>query len=361
MSGSLKKLNLITVGFVDFNYDHVEWIFRDYFNFKPFDPNETYNKETDILVVSRPFHWNEQNWNNKIQENVLDKGVRVILADLWEARPYFSPANDLAPYLDNVLVMLGCKNSLDTGWHHHIDVPNWFWYNEHLIYTCDWRCKGYETYQPNRKSEKLFLMPMHRAKLFRNEIADRFEPLLENSVWSYVQSYDRGCALPRFTQSDIEQFMPDRIFESEWYDQTCFTLAIETAVDRQLNPKEEIEGQRKEAYPCELFVTEKTFKPIAFRHPFQVIGMKGTLDFLHDIGFETYENIFNESYDSLDFFHDRMDVIYQNCEQFNKDTYLDKITEQKLEHNHQRFYNRQLVLDGVKQDLIEPLLEWINQ
>jgi len=348
-------INLITVGHIDFNYDHVKWIFSDYFNFEEYDPSKVYNKESDIIVISRPFHWNDN-----IKSHVLDRGCKMLIVDLWEARPYFL-SSELTDHLENTLVILGCKNSIDYGWSNILNVPNWFWYNESLLYTCNWRCKGYQTYEPNRKREKLFLMPMHRAKLFRNEVRERFETLIEDSIWSYVQSWEYGCALPRFTNSDIEEFMPDRIFESEWYDQTCFTIAVETAVDQQLNKELEMTGKRTEAFPCELFVTEKTYKPIAFRHPFQVIGMKGTLNFLHDIGFETYENIFDESYDSLDFFHDRMDVIYRNCEQFNKDTYLDSITEQKLEHNHQRFYNRQLVLDGINKDIIEPLLEWINQ
>jgi len=351
----MNKINLITVGHIDFTYDHVKWLFNDYFNFEEYDPNKVYNKELDIIVTSRPF-----NWNDNIKSHVLDRGCKMLIVDLWEARPYFL-SSELTDYLENTLIILGCKNSIDYGWPNILNVPSWFWYNESLLYTCDWRCKGYQTYQPSRKREKLFLMPMHRAKLFRDEVKERFEPLLENSVWSYVQSWEHGCALPRFTQSDIEEFLPDRIFEPEWYDQTCFTLAVETAVDQQLNKELEITGKRTEAFPCELFVTEKTYKPIAFRHPFQIIGMKGTLNFLHGIGFETYENIFDESYDNLDFFHDRMDVVYRNCEQFNKDTYLDSITEQKIEHNHQRFYNRQLVLDGINKDIIEPLLEWINQ
>jgi len=355
MSGSLKKLNLICVGPIDITYDHIKWVIQDYFALTAYDPSKTYNKKTDILAVSRPFHWNDH-----IKTHLLDQGFKMLIVDLWEARPYFL-SKDLEEYLDNILVILGCKNSLEYGWKNVLNVPNWFWYNESLMYTCDYRCQGYQDYVPNRTKEKLFLMPMHRAKEFRNQIRDQFAPILDQAVWSYVESWQDSRTLPRQTESLIEEFLPDRIFEASWYDQTCFTVAVETAVDSQTNSQAEHDGKHTEAFPCELFVTEKTFKPIAFRHPFQVAAMPGTLQFLKDNGFETYENLFDERYDSMPFFNDRLDLIYKNCEQFNRDIYLDILTEQKIEHNHQLFYNRGIVLDSVHTQLIEPMLEWINQ
>ena len=89
--------------------------------------------------------------------------------------------------------------------------------------------------------------------------------------------------------------------------------------------------------------------------------MQGTLEFLKRNGFETYEHIFDESYDSMTLFEDRMFKVLDNIETFNVDKYLDPLTEQKIEHNYQWFYNRDRVVTGIKQDLIEPLLEWINQ
>lgn len=47
-----------------------------------------------------------------------------------------------------------------------------------------------------------------------------------------------------------------------------------------------------------LFLTEKIFKPIAHKHPFIVLGRPKTLSFLKDIGYKTFENIIDESYDT---------------------------------------------------------------
>jgi hypothetical protein len=46
---------------------------------------------------------------------------------------------------------------------------------------------------------------------------------------------------------------------------------------------------------------------------------------------------------------------------FDLDKYHNPLTEQKMEHNYQLFYNRDRVVNGIKQELIEPMLEWINQ
>ncbi len=49
-----------------------------------------------------------------------------------------------------------------------------------------------------------------------------------------------------------------------------------------------------------IFLSEKTFKPIACSHPFQILGAKGSLKELRKLGYLTFENLFDESYDELD-------------------------------------------------------------
>jgi hypothetical protein len=49
-----------------------------------------------------------------------------------------------------------------------------------------------------------------------------------------------------------------------------------------------------------LHITEKTFKPIAMGMPFVIVGTKGSLKYLRDYGFKTFEGIWDESYDDAD-------------------------------------------------------------
>tara|TARA_B110000483_G_scaffold221334_1_gene277206 strand:- start:2129 stop:3157 length:1029 start_codon:yes stop_codon:yes gene_type:complete len=51
-------------------------------------------------------------------------------------------------------------------------------------------------------------------------------------------------------------------------------------------------------YSPEIHLTEKTFKPIAFKQPFIMIGAKGSLRHLKDLGFKTFSDFWDESYDS---------------------------------------------------------------
>jgi hypothetical protein len=49
-----------------------------------------------------------------------------------------------------------------------------------------------------------------------------------------------------------------------------------------------------------IFLSEKTFKPIACSHPFVILGAKGSLKELHKLGYITFDNLIDESYDELD-------------------------------------------------------------
>lgn len=49
-----------------------------------------------------------------------------------------------------------------------------------------------------------------------------------------------------------------------------------------------------------VFLSEKTFKPIACSHPFIILGSKGSLKELKSMGYVTFDNLIDESYDDLD-------------------------------------------------------------
>jgi hypothetical protein len=348
----MSKSKLVRLAWTDLNSSYLEWILRDKFDLAIFNAEETYNKETDILVITRP-----ESFNIELLKKYLDQGFKLLIVNLWEARP-FVLSKDFLSYLDNILVILGCQGPFDYGWKNILSVPRWFWYNESLWYTCDKNFQ-YQNYIPARKNTKLFFMPIKRSKPFRTQTVERLTEFLDNAVWSYVERWNDGLHLSTREENPVARIGWDRQFEPNWYDDTYFTLAVETYIG-QTTVENEMKGiVSDQAGPCALFVTEKTFKPIAHQHPFMVCGMKGTLAFLKENGFETYEHIFDESYDALDFFDARLDALYDNIKNFNKEKYLDPLTEQKIKHNYDRFYDRSAVLTGINEDLIDPILEWI--
>ncbi len=48
-----------------------------------------------------------------------------------------------------------------------------------------------------------------------------------------------------------------------------------------------------------IHITEKTFKPIAFKQPFIMIGSHGSLRHVKDLGFKTFSEFWNEDYDLI--------------------------------------------------------------
>ena len=79
---------------------------------------------------------------------------------------------------------------------------------------------------------------------------------------------------------------------------SCFDLVSETDVQNNL------------------FVTEKVLKPIIHRKPFMVSGSAKTLCFLKNLGFQTFESLFDESYDNELVFYDRVCMIFENIKYF---------------------------------------------
>ena len=91
-----------------------------------------------------------------------------------------------------------------------------------------------------------------------------------------------------------------------------------------------------------------------------MFGQTGTLAYLHELGFETFENLFDESYDLVEDQPTRLARIVDNVQNF-KETAYDPLTLAKLEHNHNLFYNTQRVEQMLIADVVNPILDYVNK
>ena len=102
-----------------------------------------------------------------------------------------------------------------------------------------------------------------------------------------------------------------------------------------------------ESYICENFdpfFTEKIMKPLAYGHPFLLFSSAGALSKLQDLGFETFGDIFDESYDQIENPQMRFDHLLREVMRICK---LDNATlavmtahiTPRLQHNHNHFWN----------------------
>ena len=92
-------------------------------------------------------------------------------------------------------------------------------------------------------------------------------------------------------------------------------------------------------YEHSVFISEKTFKPIACMQPFIIVGSKHTLKYLRQLGYQTFDGFIDESYDDCDD-EDRFSAIIKSLEKIkqikDKISWLGSMRE-ILEHNHKLF------------------------
>jgi hypothetical protein len=69
--------------------------------------------------------------------------------------------------------------------------------------------------------------------------------------------------------------------------------------------------------------------------------------------------LFDERYDAEPIWFKRLDSLVNNTKQFVKQPY-DAVTQQKIAHNHAHFFNAQLVAKQIVEEIIYPLLNYIE-
>lgn len=107
------------------------------------------------------------------------------------------------------------------------------------------------------------------------------------------------------------------------------------------------------------FITEKVYQCFSYYHPFLLAACPGTYEYLHKNGFQTYPEIFDESFDSIVDPKLRMDKILDNIENFINNDYSDILSSDFMVDKH--LHNKKLFLErGYDNNLLKDLTEFFT-
>jgi len=302
-------------------------VMSNVFDIETFEIGKTYNKDSTVFCASI-HHYDS---NKVVIDNLIDLGYKIVIENLHETGlGYYN-------FTNNVLT-LACGLSGNMKVH----VPMFFWYDLYKPWDQPNPVTNYKRLIRKNDFDKKFLMLMNNVTTFRDQIYDKFGDILDDGYYSY---YQRGIRI--FGDKELAVELPhsswDRYVNVKWYNRTHFSVVVETEMISD----------------SDVFLTEKTMKPLALKHPFITLGNTGSLALLKSAGFETFENIFDESYDSMPNYLDRIDNVYNQVKNYNQSEHS-KLTKDKIEHNYNLFYNDAEVARRFKQDVIDPILEFAN-
>lgn len=199
-----------------------------------------------------------------------------------------------------------------------------------------------------RRQRYVFLYELlHRPSLFFNTLLS-FGDLANKDVLSrdknqmFSAAHVNEILNDDSKSKDIEKFFKDRVigididtqdksinlaaeFDLGLYQKTFCSIISESSVEE-----------------TKLFFSEKTSKPLFAKQPFLFIGNPNSLKKLHELGFKTFNQWWDESYDSEVDFGKRQNMILNIMEEINKKSLTElqqmlQDMEEILEHNHKVF------------------------
>jgi hypothetical protein len=207
-----------------------------------------------------------------------------------------------------------------------------------------------------------FLCLNGRYRPHRAQLLTKLGTLKDHALWTNLDSQTGPIKVldPQYEHAHVATqvglpdsgFVKNHLFNNKWgdvyikaepYKDTYFSLVTETVFD----------------YPYS-FRTEKIWKPIAIGHPFIAVANRGFYRDLHNLGFQTFGSVIDESFDQLDNNQDRLDrivtVVADLCQQDLVD-FIDSVQE-VCEYNQQHLAETRT---KVRQEFPDRFLQFINQ
>ena len=225
-----------------------------------------------------------------------------------------------------------------------VATPYWYWIMDQENFTSG---DLHNTkYHPNGSAD--FLCTMN---LKRHERDQLYISLKQHPRPGLVSYRDMNVFIP----DDLE--IPDwqRRINRSWLQQTYYTIVPESYVkDYDYRTGIAITERNDE------FISEKTLKPLASQHPFLLVSTRGNLQHVRDLGFETFPELFDESYDLHFKWQQRITAVLEQVKKFNPRNIENPRVREKLEYNQHRFFDRNLTDHFFKTTMVEPVVKWID-
>lgn len=261
---------------------------------------------------------------------LISLGFRIIITDPWESREIIKER----------LNLLHIKNLPFTYW---AGEASWFWFYMYdqfkdKKFSFDHSKKNYTFFYLNKTPRK------HRLELF-NRIKNN--NLLEDSLYSFTSrgiKLKKEYELPWVDQENYPSQGHDQEIYELPYNHSAYNLVSETQIDG------------------ELFITEKIWKPIIAQQIFVVHGKQYYLKNLQELGFQTFNNIIDESYDKEGDPKEKIKKIVDLCKwlKTQDSKLLYEKTKKIREHNLHHFFKKE-ALQAVVNKTILGFLEFFDR
>ena len=211
--------------------------------------------------------------------------------------------------------------------------------------------------------QHIFCSIIGSKKKLRSNLVDQLLEKLtyENYILKY-ESKDMKCASNHldfsFIKSD-DSYDPHKNINEEYNYSLATTLPMNMCNSAYFNLVVETDQDWYESF----FITEKTLKVLLCGMPFVVFATPYFLKNLQDIGFRTYNTLWDESYDSVLDHSDRINKIVelaQTLEHF--DWQANKIQLQEIfRHNIEIIMNRNIIYDEFFKNLEQTMIIKYNE
>jgi hypothetical protein len=229
---------------------------------------------------------------------------------------------------------------------HIIATQYWYWIMDQV----NLRHFGLDQYQPQPQRQKKFFMSIGLQRPDRDYLYDGLGQLLDQSIHSYRA---RGVFLPNDWCEEMGGAW-QRYINTDWLDHSGFTLVVETFIDDQARSGFSL------THNDGFFLCEKSYKPMACKHPILMASTQGNLAYLRSQGFETFPELWDETYDDILDWHKRICRIVEIVRDFDPGLLDNIVTKEKLLYNSTRFFDQSLTKQLLNTTIIEPVLEFVN-
>jgi hypothetical protein len=246
-------------------------------------------------------------------------------------------------------------------------VPVYYW--SHAIISLDWFRFARHVDQ-KKKSKKTFLI-YNRSWSGTREYRLKFSELVHvNNLLPWCQT-TFNCVDPQDKIHYHDHFFKNTV----WQPQTDFSkhfcsssATSNSSADFELSDYEstDIEVVLETLFDdSRLHFTEKILRPIALAQPFLLVGGHGGLDYLKSYGFQTFESVWDESYDNITDPYERLKNIIKTMKaisQWDPKTRRKKLqAAQDIANYNKAYFFSECFFNLVNSELIQNLQQGLTK